>query len=214
MLAMITLALFAVLLGAAFLLAGYRFFLVMLPIWGFFGGLWLGAYSVTLIFGTGFLSTVTGLVVGVVVGLIGAVLSYMFYLAGVVIVSGALGGALGSGVMSALGFDPGLVMGIVTLVSALAAVGLTLVFNLQKYVLIILSTIAGAALVVLAGMLAFGQVTVNQLQRGESLFEPILQGSWFWGLVWLVLVVVGVVVQIRANRTYVFTKEMYVVGWG
>jgi hypothetical protein len=116
--------------------------------------------------------------------------------------------------MSALGFDPGLVMGIVTLVSALAAVGLTLVFNLQKYVLIILSTIAGAALVVLAGMLAFGQVTVNQLQRGESLFEPILQGSWFWGLVWLVLVVVGVVVQIRANRTYVFTKEMYVEGWG
>lgn len=214
MFATITLALFAVLLGAALCLVGYRFFLVMLPIWGFFGGLWLGAYSVTLIFGTGFLATTTGLVVGVAVGLIGAVLSYLFYLAGVVIVAGALGGALGSGVMSALGFDPGLIMAIVTIVSALVAVGLTLVFNLQKYVIIILAAIAGAALVVLSGMLVFGQVTVAELQAGGNLLQPIFQGSWFWGLVWLALAVAGVGVQIRANRTYVFTKEMYVEGWG
>ncbi|NIV36351.1 MAG: hypothetical protein GWN58_44985, partial [Anaerolineae bacterium] len=81
-------ALFAVLLGAAILLAGYRFFLVMLPIWGFFGGLWLGAYAVTLIFGTGFLATTTGLVVGFVVGIITAVLSYLFYMVGVLIIAG------------------------------------------------------------------------------------------------------------------------------
>jgi hypothetical protein len=214
MLATITLALFAVLLGAAFLLAGYRFFLVMLPIWGFFGGLWLGAYTVTLIFGTGFLATTTGLVVGVVVGIIGAVLSYLFYLVGVVIIAAALGGALGSGIMGALGFDPGLVTAIVAIVSALVAVALTLLLNLQKYVIIVLTAIAGAALVVLSGMLAFGQVTLAELQAGGNLLQPIFQGSWFWGLVWLVLAVVGVVVQIRANRTYVFTKEMYVEGWG
>jgi hypothetical protein len=214
MLSTITLALFAVLLGAAFLLVGYRFFLVMMPIWGFFAGLWLGAYTVTLIFGTGFLATTTGLVVGVVVGIIGAVLSYLFYLVGVVIIAAALGGALGSGIMGALGFDPGLVTAIVAIVSALVAVALTLLFNLQKYVIIILTAIAGAALVVLSGMLVFGQVTVAQLQRGGSLLEPIFQGSWFWGLVWLVLVVAGVVVQIRTNRTYVFEKEMYVEGWG
>ena len=214
MLATITLALFAVLLGAAFLLAGYRFFLVMLPIWGFFGGLWLGAYTVTLIFGSGFLATTTGLVVGVVVGIIGAVLSYLFYLVGVVIIAAALGGALGSGIMGALGFDPGLVTAIVAIISALVAVALTLLFNLQKYVIIILTAIAGAALVVLSGMLLFGQVTVAELQAGGNLLQPIFQGSWFWGLVWLVLAVVGVMVQIRANRTYVFTKEMYVEGWG
>jgi hypothetical protein len=214
MLATITLALFAVLLGAAFLLAGYRFFLVMLPIWGFFGGLWLGAYTVALIFGTGFLATTTGLVVGVVVGIIGAVLSYLFYLVGVVIIAAALGGTLGSGIMGALGFDPGLVTAIVAIVSALVAVALTLLLNLQKYVIIVLTAIAGAALVVLSGMLVFGQVTVADLQAGGNLLQPIFQGSWFWGLVWLVLAVVGVVVQIRANRTYVFTKEMYVEGWG
>jgi hypothetical protein len=210
----VTLALFAVLLGAATLLAGYRFFLVMLPIWGFFGGLWLGAYGVTLILGTGFLATTTGLVVGFVVGIIGAVLSYLFYMVGVLIIAGAFGGALASSIMSALGFDPGLIMAIVTIVSALIAAGLTLLLNLQKLVLIVLTAMAGAVLVVLAGMLAFGQVTVADLQAGGNAIQPIFEGSWFWGIVWLVLAVVGVVVQIRANRTYVFTRDMYVEGWG
>ena len=214
MIATITLALFAVLLGAAILLAGYRFFLVMLPIWGFFGGLWLGAYAVTLIFGTGFLATTTGLVIGFVVGIIGAVLSYLFYMVGVLIIAGAFGGALASGIMGALGFDPGLIMAIVTIVGALIAAGLTLLLNLQKLVLIVLTAMAGAVLVVLAGMLTFGQVTVADLQAGGNALQPIFQGSWFWGIVWLVLAVVGVVVQIRANRTYVFTRDMYVEGWG
>jgi hypothetical protein len=214
MLATITLALSAVLLGAAFCLAGYRFFLVMLPIWGFFGGFWLGAYSVSLILGGGFLATTTGLVVGFVVGIIGAVLSYLFYLVGVVIIAAAFGGAVGSGIMSAIGFDPGLVLGIVAVISALVAAGLTLLLNLQKYVLIVLTAMAGSVLVVLAGMLVFGQITPAELQSGANLIQPIFQGSWFWGLVWIVLTAVGVGVQLNANRTYAFTREMYVEGWG
>jgi hypothetical protein len=214
MVATITLVLFAVLLGAAFLLAGYRFFLVMLPIWGFFGGLWLGAYSVNLIFGTGFLASTTGLVMGIVVGLIGAVLSYLFYLVGVLIVAAAFGGALGSGVMSALGFDPWLIMAIVTLASALVAAGLTLLLNLQKVVLIIFTAMAGAVLVVLAGMLVFGQMTVADLQAGGNLIQPVFQGSWFWGLVWLALTAAGAMLQFRTNQAYAFQKEMYVEGWG
>ncbi|NIV34304.1 MAG: hypothetical protein GWN58_34060, partial [Anaerolineae bacterium] len=108
------------------------------------GGLWLGAYAVTLIFGTGFLATTTGLVVGFVVGIIGAVLSYLFYMVGVLIIAGAFGGALAASIMSALGFDPGLIMAIVVIVSALIAAGLTLLLNLQKLVLIILTAMAGA----------------------------------------------------------------------
>jgi hypothetical protein len=213
MLTTITLALLAVLLGAAFLLAGYRFFLVMLPIWGFFGGFWLGAYSVALILSGGFLATATSLVVGIVVGIIGAVLAYLFYMVGVVIIAAAFGGALGSGIMNALGFDFGLMMAIVTLISAVIAVGLTLLLNVQKYVIIVFTAIAGAILVAFAGMLLFGQITVAELQAGGNLVQPVFQGSWFWSIAWLVLTIVGVVVQIRANRTYAFDKEMYVEGW-
>jgi hypothetical protein len=214
MLATVTLALFAVLLGVAFCFAGYRFFLVMLPIWGFFGGFWIGAYTVSLILGGGFLATTTGLVVGFVVGIIGAVLSYLFYLVGVAIIAASFGGALGSGVMGALGFDPGLIMAIVTIVSGLIAAGLTLLLNLQKYVIIILTAVAGAVLIVLAGMLVFGQVSIADLQTGGNFIQPIFQGSWFWGVVWLVLAIAGAILQIRANRMYAFTREMYVEGWG
>ncbi|MFC2036893.1 DUF4203 domain-containing protein [Chloroflexota bacterium] len=214
MLATVTLALFAVLLGVAFCFVGYRFFLVMLPIWGFFGGFWIGAYTVSLILGGGFLATTTGLVVGFVVGIIGAVLSYLFYLVGVAIIAASFGGALGSGVMGALGFDPGLIMAIVTIVSGLIAAGLTLLLNLQKYVIIILTAVAGAVLIVLAGMLVFGQVSIADLQTGGNFIQPIFQGSWFWGVVWLVLAIAGAILQIRANRTYAFTREMYVEGWG
>ena len=116
--------------------------------------------------------------------------------------------------MSALGFDPGLITTIVIIVTALVAAGLTLLLNLQKYVIIIFSSIAGAVLIVLSGMLLFGQITMADLQAGGSIVGPIFQGSWFWGIVWLVLAVVGVVVQLRACRDYVFTRDMYVEGWG
>ena len=177
MLLTILLALFGLLLGAALLFVGYRFFLVMLPIWGFFAGVWLGAYAVTAIFGTGFLSTVTGLVVGIVVGVVGAVLSYLFYLVGVAIVAAAIGGALGSGIMTALGFDPGFLVTVVAIVSALVAVGLTLLLSLQKYVIIALSAIAGADLIVLSGLLLIGRVTLEQLQSCGNLLRPIIQDS-------------------------------------
>lgn len=39
MLSTLFVVLFAVVLGLAFCFAGYRVFLVMLPIWGFFAGL-------------------------------------------------------------------------------------------------------------------------------------------------------------------------------
>jgi hypothetical protein len=132
----------------------------------------------------------------------------------VAIVAAAIGGALGSGVMTALGFDPGFLVTVIAIVSALVAVGLTLLLSLQKYVIIALSAIAGADLIVLSGLLLIGRVTLVQLQASGNLLKPIIQDSWFWMIAWLVLTVAGIVVQIRANRTYAFTQEMYVEGWG
>ena len=75
MLQVIFAALFAFLIGLAFLLYGYRLFLVMLPIWGFFAGFWLGAQTIAMLLGGGFLATTTGWVVGFATGLLLAVLS-------------------------------------------------------------------------------------------------------------------------------------------
>ena len=109
------------LLGLAFCFLGYRVFLVMLPIWGFFAGFWLGAEAVALLLGTGFLATVTGWVAGAALGLVGAVLSYVFYLAGVAIVAAGVGAALGAGLMSAIGFETGLLTTLAWLAVAYSA---------------------------------------------------------------------------------------------
>jgi len=99
--------LFAAILGLAILLFGYRLFLVMLPIWGFFAGFWLGASAISLLIGQGFLATITGWVVGFIVGVILAVLSYLFYMLAVALIAAVIGGALASALMTAIGFDPG-----------------------------------------------------------------------------------------------------------
>jgi len=204
----------ALLVGIWACFSGYRFFLILLPIWGFFAGLWLGAYTVTAIFGTGFLATVSGLVVGIIVGVIGAVLSYLFYMVGVAIIAGWFGAALASGIMTAIGFDSGLVVTLVAIVSAVIAIAVTLLLNIQKYVLMVITAVAGANVILLSGLVAFGRVTLEELQAIGNLILPITQDSVFWLIVWLALAVLGVVFQIRTNRTYVFTKETYVENWG
>jgi hypothetical protein len=132
------------LLGLAFCFLGYHIFLVLLPVWGFFAGFWLGAQTIALIVGTGFLATVTGWVVGVIAGLILAVLSYLFFIVGVAIVAAAIGAAIGTGLMAALGFDSGLLVTLVGLVSAVVLAVLTLRYSIQKYVIIAITALAGA----------------------------------------------------------------------
>ena len=57
-------------LGTLIAFAGYRLFLVLLPIYGFFFGLSFGAHSVQALFGDGFLSTTTSWVVGFFAGVL------------------------------------------------------------------------------------------------------------------------------------------------
>lgn len=89
--------------------------------------------------------------------------SYLFYTVSVVIIAAAFDAARGSGLMSALGFEPGLILISVAVI---------------------------------------------------NMFQSVLQGSWFWGLVWLVLIVAGAVVQSHTSRNYAFDNESYAKGSG
>ena len=200
--------------GLAFCFYGYRIFLVLLPIWGFFAGFWLGATVISIIFGGGFLGTVTGIVVGFITGIIFAVLSYLFYIVGVAIIAGAIGGVLGSGIMGALGFDPGFLTTIVTIASAVLVAILALIWNLQRYVISVIFAVIGAAAVVLSVLLLFGQTSLDLIRAGNNLIEPILQASWLAVLAWLILAVAGFVYQLLRDRDFDFTKDRYVEAWG
>ena len=206
--------LFAAILGLVFLLWGYRVFLVMLPIWGFFGGFWLGAAGISLFLGQGFLATVTGWGVGFIFGVIGAVLSYMFYGAFVVIVAAIAGAVIAASIMTALGITTGWIIALVALFNAAVVAVLTLVLNLQKYVIILLTSLGGADLIVLAGMLLLGVVTLADVQTGGNLLTPVFKESWLALLVWIALTIAGFIRQVRSNQAFTFERDAYVEAWG
>ena len=185
----------------------------MLPIWGFFAGFWLGAQTTSLLFGAGFLATTTGWVVGFVAGLVFALLSYFFYLFGVALIAAAAGAALVSGFLGLFGLGSGFIALILALIGAVVLAGVTIIFNLQKYVIIWLTAVGGANSVILSVLLLFGRLSIDDLSTAGSAIRPVLQDSWFWVIVWIVLAIIGIVFQIRTNRTFVFEKEHHVEGW-
>ena len=209
-----TVVVLAFLLGLAFCLIGYRFFLVMLPIWGFFAGFWIGAMGASVVLGTGFLATATGWVIAIVLGLVLAVLSHLFYAVGVAIVAAGFGAMLGSGVMTAIGFAPGLLVTVVAIVSALIVAGLTFLFNLQRYVIIAITVIVGAQFLLVSVLLLFGFVSLQDLQAGGNVIKPIIEHSPWWLLVWLALAIAGFVFQVRTNRDYEFSRDDLLEDWG
>jgi hypothetical protein len=212
--ATIVAVLFALVVGAAFCMYGYRIFLVLLPVWGFFAGFWLGAHVMQLLFGSGFLATTSGWMVGIAVGLVLSVLSYLFYLLGVAMVAAVVGYGIGAGLMGALGISAPLLVVLVGVIVAIVVMAATLLFNLQQYVVTALTALGGANAVLLGVLLLLGRVSLDSVVTAGSAIRPVLQDSWFWALAWIVIAVAGIVYQIRTNRAYAFSQDRYMEGWG
>jgi len=190
--------LIAFLFGLSLCFGGYRLFLFLLPIWGFFFGLWLGAESLQALFGVGFLATVTSWVVGFLVGAVFAVLSYLFYVFAVALIAGSLGYYLGVGLMQAIGLEMGFLVWAVGIVVALVVIAVTFRFNLQKWLIIIATSLIGAGVI-------FGSIYVmfnpwTQLQKNPILSflksEPLLM------ILAIVLAGFGIYSQYRSNRRF------------
>lgn len=187
----------ALLFGLAITFGGYRLFLVLLPIWGFFFGFGLGAQTLQLLFGYGFLATISSWVVGFIVGALFGVLSYMFYIFGVAILAGSLGYALGVSLMVWIGLPPGFITWLIGIIVGIVLVVITLVFNLQKYMIVVGTSIIGSGLLI--GTLMLGVVGVGLVRFLDNPIQSMLQNSPLWTILFLVLVVAGIIVQLRAT---------------
>ena len=189
------------LVGAAFCFVGYRFFRVLIAVWGFIAGFNLGAAGMTALFEQNFLGTTTGWILGLVVGLVLAALAYFFYYVAVVILGASAGYSLGSSLMAALGLNnPGLLSVTVGIVLAVAFALLIVLLNLPK-ILIMVYTAFGGAVAMLTGLLILlGRVQVVNLQYGIAV--ALVRASWLWGISAIVLTVVGLLVQWRTVQEY------------
>jgi hypothetical protein len=84
-------AIILIAVGAAALFVGFRLWLILLPIFGFFVGFVVGAELISTWLGDGFLQNVLGIVVGAVTAVIFAFLAIFWWWAGVVLVLAGFG---------------------------------------------------------------------------------------------------------------------------
>jgi len=191
----IILGLLAIIAGGAMLVAGQLVLRLVIPIWGFFAGFAFGAGIVAEFSDEHFLGTVLGWVLGLVFAVIFAVLAYLYYYVAIVIAMGAAGFAIGSGIVVALGIDWNWVAVLVGLAVGIL-VGLVSVFvNIPMVMLVFIGSIAGAVGVVGGFMLLFGSLNTADFSRGD--FTDTVSDSFLWWLFFVVLVVGGIVIQLR-----------------
>lgn len=186
--------------GTLVCFAGYRLFLVLLPIWGFFVGFALGAQTIQALFGDAFLGTVTSWVVGFVVAVIFAVLSYLFYFFAVIMIAAGLGYGLGTGIMTTF-MDMGVLPWIVGIVGAVVLVAVTIMFNLQKYVIIAATALGGALIAI--GTLMLGAEGMAMVDLTDEPVRAMLNAGPLWAILFLGLAAAGIVIQLMSTRAYI-----------
>jgi hypothetical protein len=196
----ILLGLLAIVVGLGLCFAGYRVFLILLPIWGLVAGFWVGSAGMQALFGEGFLATVTSWVVGIVVGLIFAVLSYLFWYVSIAVLGASVGASVGSGILSAIGIDSSFVLAIAALVVAVVFAAAVFLLNIPKWLVIAYTALAGAVVAIAGVLLLFNQFEVEQLGPGAAI--AIVQESWFWLFVWAALAAVGLAAQILSTAGF------------
>ena len=203
------------LIGLAVCFFGLRFWFILLPAFGAITGFVVGARLMQDLFGTGFLSTATSWIVGIIVAVVFALLSWYVWYAGAIIMAGAVGASLFSGILHALFPDPwGAVLLIVALIGALVfAVG-ALMLNLPIYIVIVNSALAGASLAIAGLLTIFGTIEVTELANGATLAvvneTKLGHASWLWVLAWIVLAGAGIYYQLRSVNEIRLPEERWV----
>ena len=186
-------------IGFISLAAGYRLVRLLLPLIGFIIGFLIGAGIVEAITGEGLGASLLAGLVGVGVGTLLAVLAYAFYTFAVLVLAVVVGAGLAATTMIALGFQPGSsAVAIVAMLGGLALALLTLFFKLEQIFLVILTAVFGAAAMMVGLALALGRIPLSVVGSGEAL-PPVLQSSLLAFLIYLIVVIVGVVVQTQIS---------------
>ena len=193
-------ALIALFFGLTLTFGGYRLFMILLPIWGFFFGFGLGAQTLQALFGIGFLATVSSWVVGFFVGAIFAVLSYLFYFIAVAILAGSFGYGLTVGLLTAIGLDFGFLVWLIAFVAGIVVAAVVIFLNIQKYAIIVISAMAGAGVIIFTFLALFSNLTLPELLLGPV--RVAIQTSFWWLIFYVFLAGAGIVIQLMANRRY------------
>jgi hypothetical protein len=188
-----------ILLGAAFAFAGFRLFLLLLPLWGLFAGFMVGAGATATLLGESFLASTVAIVVGLVVAVVFALLSWFYWWGAVLVVAGSLGYIVTHWLLVAIGFSAdGWIGVLIAAVAGVAVAIVALLANAPKYVAIILTAFSGAASLSAGIALVVGVIKPDDMSNG-SLAAIYTQG-WLWIVIWAVVAAAGIMFQLGSTR--------------
>ena len=199
---LLCMALIALVFGLMVVFGGYRLFLVLLPVWGFFAGFLVGAQAIHFLIGDAFLGTITGWVVGFVIGMIFAVLSYLFYVVAVAVISFSAGYA---GTVALLQWifdfeDTGFLVWILAVVVGVVVALAVIRFNVQKYAIIVITAFGGTGAIIYTLLATFYGVSVVSLI--DNPVALAVDNSWLWFIFFVLLAGSGIYFQLIANRSF------------
>jgi hypothetical protein len=197
-----------ILFGLASTFFGLQVFFATLPILGFIFGFFIGAGAVEAIWGDSFLSTATGWIVGLVLGIVFALVSWVWWYAGALLGAGAWGAVLGTGILHLFDKTPSdWLLFIFAAIGFVALVLLALVLNLPIYMVIVSTAWAGASILIVGVLLMFNRVNYQGL--GDGTAAGIINESWWWGLVALVVAVLGMFFQLMMKAAITLPEEKW-----
>jgi hypothetical protein len=202
----LVMAILAVVIGLAFAFGGWRFFLVLLPLWGLVLGFSLGTEAMRALFGDGTFATVTSWIVGIVIGLVFAGLSYLFYYAAIVILAGTVGYAIGAAAWGLIGNEQGVIAFVIGIVVGVVVAVAALALNVPRYLVIVLTGLGGAAVIVAGWFLLIGKVPTDNVTWWQV--GKLISDSWFYLIVWGLIAAAGIVAQMRAPALGPDTYEL------
>lgn len=189
----IVVGILALIVGGALALRGYVALRILIALWGALFGFFLGAGLVAGITGEGFLAATLGWLVGIVLGLVFAAIAYLYYAVSIVIGMAGIGFALGTGLMAALHVQWSWVTVLVGIAAGILLAVVTVAADLPSALLMVLSSLAGAVVVVFGLMALFGVIHTADFTTGEVTAR--VQTHWWWYAIYIAVVVVGVVSQ-------------------
>lgn len=209
----IVLGLLALGIGAIFCFRGFLALRIVIPIWGAFAGFVFGAGLVANIDDSGFLRTLLSWLVGIAFAVVFGLIAYLYYAVAVVIAMGAIGFSLGTSVMVALGVDWSWVVVLVGLTVGVLLAIVAVIGNMPMVLLVVLSAMGGASIMVAGLMLLFG--TVDTADFTTEATTDAVELGWWWPATYLVLVIAGLVSQVRATeRLFASIREEWEVSSG
>ena len=197
-------ALLSIIVGLALIFSGYRLARVILPVLGFLYGLSIGGAIIANSAHTPFLGTALGIITGLVLGIVFAALAYFYYYLAVVIMLGGLGYWAGSGFILLLGFSPGIISAIVGIVLGVVVGIIAVVSNAPRYILIALTSLAGAVASIGGVMLLFRVIPLDTFSYTTA--RVVISNSFWWSLSALILLAIGLVVQVNSTADYDFEE--------